>query len=323
MRTIILPRTHAIELTPLAPFNFDATFHKPAHFPSALEMWEPGKHWQAIRVGENLFGLRIESRGTISKPKVKVVIYYKKRITAEGIEFIKREIVWRFELDRDLREFNKLAREDTRFFSVFRRWVGMRNSSQHSLYELLIIAIVLQNATVRRTVQMMDTLLMTYGTKVIFDNKEIFAIWLPGELKRISEHALRKRRIGYRAKSIKRLSEDFTQKKIDESALRKLDKETTKRELMKLYGVGPETARILLFEAFHHWDAFDHIAPWQQKIYSRLFYRKPLVPANKIQDDIKKRYGKYAALAAHYIWEDVFWKRKHEKIPWLEKEIRL
>lgn len=25
----------------------------------------------------------------------------------------------------------------------------------------------------------------------------------------------------------------------------------------------------------------------------------------------------------NYIWEDVFWRRKHEHIEWLEKEIRL
>jgi 3-methyladenine DNA glycosylase/8-oxoguanine DNA glycosylase len=92
---------------------------------------------------------------------------------------------------------------------------------------------------------------------------------------------------------------------------------------MKLYGVGPETARILLFEAHHHYDVFDHIAPWQQKIYSQLFYKKPLVAADKIKNDIKKQYGRYSMLAVHYIWEDIFWKRKHQKIPWLEKEIRL
>jgi hypothetical protein len=28
-------------------------------------------------------------------------------------------------------------------------------------------------------------------------------------------------------------------------------------------------------------------------------------------------------LAVHYIWEDLFWKRKNEHIDWLEKLIRL
>lgn len=94
-------------------------------------------------------------------------------------------------------------------------------------------------------------------------------------------------------------------------------------ELVKLYGVGPETVRILLFEALHHCDTFDHIAPWQQKICTRLFYHQTDISADKIRADIQKQYGKYSMLAVHYIWEDIFWKRKHKHIAWLEKEIRL
>lgn len=30
-------------VSPVAPFNFDATFHKPAHFPSGDNFWELGK----------------------------------------------------------------------------------------------------------------------------------------------------------------------------------------------------------------------------------------------------------------------------------------
>jgi hypothetical protein len=28
-------------------------------------------------------------------------------------------------------------------------------------------------------------------------------------------------------------------------------------------------------------------------------------------------------LAVHYFWEDLFWRRKHEPVDWLEKLIRL
>ena len=93
---------------------------------------------------------------------------------------------------------------------------------------------------------------------------------------------------------------------------------------MKLYGVGPETARILLQEALHHYDIFEHVAPWQQKIYSRLLFNKELVPTERIIKYIKTNWKERASLAAHYIWEDIFWQRKHGKnIEWLEKEIRL
>ena len=36
-----------------------------------------------------------------------------------------------------------------------------------------------------------------------------------------------------------------------------------------------------------------------------------------------ERFGVYKQLAVHYIWEDLWWKRKNEHIPWLEKLIRI
>ena len=312
-------------IAPKAPFHFDGTFYKPSHFPNRLKLcdWESGKFWQSLRLGKDLYGLKIESAGTVASPKLKISIYSDKDFVKDETEKLEQEISWRFELDADLKEFNKMAKTDRRFYPVFKKWLGMRNTSQFALYELLIIAIVLQNATVRRSQQMLDALIDKFGRKLEFDKKELWAIWRPEELEKVSEQELRDLKIGYRAKFIKRLSQDFAFGKIDEGKIRHSDKESAKRELEKLYGVGPETARILLFEAFHHFDVFDHIAPWQQKIYSRLFYGKKSVPVATIRADILRRYGKYSMLAVHYIWEDIFWRRKNEKIPWLEKEIRL
>ena len=323
MKTQVLKNKKEFFISPTSPFHFDGTFHKPSHYPDNLTDWETGKYWQAIRIGKRLFGLKIENKGKTQKPKIKVSVFYDNKISASEHEKIKQEIIWRFDLNANLKEFNKLAKSDKRFYPIFKKWLGMRNSSAHNLYELLIIAVLLQNATVRRTVQMTDALLNNYGTKLKFDGKEIFAIWLPEAPNNVSEQELRDLKIGYRAKFIKRLSQDFAEGKIEEQKLRVLDQESARNELMKLYGVGPETARILLFEVCHQYNTFDHIAPWQQKIYSQLFYKKSLVPANKIRGDIKKQYGDYSMLAVHYIWEDIFWKRKHEKIDWLEKEIRL
>jgi 3-methyladenine DNA glycosylase/8-oxoguanine DNA glycosylase len=323
MKTNILKNKKELFIFPTSPFHFDGTFHKPSHYPDKLSDWESGKYWQTIRIGKRLFGLEIENKGKTQKPKIKVSVFYENKISKNEVEKIKQEIIWRFDLNADLKEFNKLAKSDKRFYPIFKKWLGMRNSSAHNLYELLIIAVLLQNATVRRTVQMTNNLLDKYGMKVKFDGKDIFSIWLPEKLNNASEQDLRDLKIGYRAKFIKHLSQDFAEGKIDEPKLRTLDQENAKKELMKLYGVGPETARILLFEVCHQYNTFNHIAPWQQKIYSRLFYEKPLIPTDKIRDDIKKQYGEYSMLAVHYIWEDVFWKRKNEKIDWLEKEIRL
>ncbi|MBI5221125.1 MAG: hypothetical protein HY978_04830 [Candidatus Liptonbacteria bacterium] len=312
-----------LNIYPAPPFHFDGTFHKPSHFPATTEDWEPGKFWQTIRLGNKLLGLKIEKGGFAAKPQIRVTVYSGKPIVSTELENIRRELIYRNELDNDLKQFRVLTARDKRFAPIFRRWQGMRNATSDSLYKLLIISVVLQNATVRRSVQMLTALLERYGDRVQFDKREFYAIWLPERMAGVGEDELRALKVGYRAKFIKRLSADMAAGLVDEQKLRGLDTDTIKKELLRLYGVGPETVRILLFEVFHRSDAFIHIAPWQQKIYSRLFYKKKLMPAARIQRDIQKQYGQYAMLAVHYIWEDIFWRRRHEHIPWLEEEIRL
>ena len=130
--------------------------------------------------------------------------------------------------------------------------------------------------------------------------------------------------MGYRAKLFIKVSETLIKEKINERELRKLSVEEAKEKLLKIYGIGPETARILLFAALHHYDIFEHVAPWEQKIYSKLLFNKKLVSTEKIIKYVKNKWGKWANLAASYIWEDIFWQRKQgKKIEWLEKEIRM
>ncbi len=261
-----LVNSKSFEIRPSRPFNFEGTFNKPSHFPSALDLWEEGRYWQPMRVNKRLFGLRIENKGTTDRPRLSVTVFYGKRISFAELESIRREIAWRFDLNADLDEFGKLVRDDKRFAPVFRKWLGMRTSTSHDLYGLLMISVFLQNTTVRRTTQMANAMLERFGTRLTFDSRTVLAMWLPEDIERHSEGELRSLKVGYRAKLIKRISKDFAEGRINEPRLRELDFQDAKTELMQIYGVGPETARILLFEALHDYGTFDHISPWQDKV---------------------------------------------------------
>jgi hypothetical protein len=39
--------------------------------------------------------------------------------------------------------------------------------------------------------------------------------------------------------------------------------------------------------------------------------------------ELNERYAGFRALAVRYFWEDLFWRRKHEPVDWLEKLIGL
>lgn len=322
METLELKNKKVIELQPKPPYNFDANFHKPSHFPSSDNEWEKGKYWITMVWHGKVLGLKFENKGTISKPKIKLHIYSKQKLPKDFLDSAIGEIIWRFNFDSDISEFGKEFNKDKVLGPIIKKWKGMKPVAANSLYETLIIYIVLQNAAVRRSVQMLENLFKKFGKKVQYDGKILSTFWEPKKMAKSSEQELRDLKVGYRAKFFTRLSEQFAKNEIDEFALRKADKDTIEEQMLQLYGIGPASVEYLLFEDFYSYDALQTIPPWEQKILSRLIFNKKLISDKKILNFFKK-FDNWKKLASNYIWEDVFWRRKHEHIEWLEKEIRL
>ena len=314
-----------LKIKPTKPFAFDPTFHKPDHFTSGDNYWEPDTRWQTWNWRGETLGIKFSNKGILENPLVKIKIYAQNKLTADFIDSLVEEIKYLYNFNLDLSDFYLTFGKDAFIGPILKKWRGMRPGHPSCLYDYLIIGIVLQNASVRRSIQMFGALLENYGTLLEFDDKKLWCFWSPGGLQKVSEDELRGLKVGYRAKSIKKLDDYFSRGLIDEKVLRTKDRETQMAELLKLYGVGPATVWYLLFDVFHHWDFFNHISPWEQKIYSKIFFNQNPenpVPVEKILKYFEK-FGKYKQLVVHYVWEDLFWKRKNEKIPWLEKEIRL
>jgi len=323
MKKLKLQKT--IRIRPLKPFSFDSTFHKPDHFTSGDNQYEKGIRWQTWNWQGKTLGIKFSNKGTVNNPLVEIKIYANKKLLNDFVSSLVEEIKYLYNFDYNLSDFYKTFKKDKFLSPILKKWCGMRPGHPSSLYEYLIIGMLLQNCSVRRSVQMFKSLLENYGTLLEFDGKKLWCFWTSGKLQKISETELRSLKIGYRAKSIKKLDDYFSQGLINEKELRTGGRERQMTELLKLYGVGPATVWYLLFDVFHHFDFFNHISPWEQKIYSKLFFDQD--PGNPVSVEklLKhfERYGKYKQLAVHYIWEDLWWKRKNKHIKWLEKEIRL
>jgi 3-methyladenine DNA glycosylase/8-oxoguanine DNA glycosylase len=313
------------DIIPTKPFHFDSTFYKPGHFVSGDTKWKSGKRWQTMLWRGERLGLIYEDAGTKAKPKVRVRVFSKKKLTSEFLEELKKEIVWRFNLDLDLAGFYKEVGKDPILESAIKRFYGLRPMSYCSLYEYLIVGIVLQNTVVRRSVSMLQNLFENYGTLLEYDRQKLWCYWEPKVLAKASEQKLRDLKMGYRAKSFIRVSEQFAREQIDESDLRQRTPQEQEEILLSLYGVGPATVGYIMFDSFHHWDHLKNISPWEQKIYTHIFFNrdhdKHLVPVSKMLKRFEK-WGRWKGLAVNYVWEEIWWKRRNEHIPWMEKEIR-
>jgi 3-methyladenine DNA glycosylase/8-oxoguanine DNA glycosylase len=324
-KPIELKYRQQIDLYPIAPYTFDTSLHKPDHFPTADNHWEPGVRWQTLRWQSLPLGLKFENGGTIEAPCIHLSIWSHTPLDSAFIDSLRQEIEYRLFLHLDLSDFIRRFGDDPQLGPIIARWRGMRPLNVSSLYEYLMIAIVLQNATVRRTVSMMQALYECYGTPLEYDGQQFYCSWEAHDLDNVPEDELRALKVGYRAKSILRVSQAFSAG-FDEIALRGRDHTEQRQALLGLYGVGPASAGYILSDVFHHLDEMDHISPWEQKIYSKLFFdadpEQP-VPVEQIMELFNQRFSGYRSLAVHYIWEDLFWKRKNENVPWLEKLIRL
>jgi 3-methyladenine DNA glycosylase/8-oxoguanine DNA glycosylase len=322
---VLLQQRWTAEFVPKPPFNFDATLHKPDHFPSADNAWQPGVRWQTMLWQDEPLGLKFEDRGTVERPRVSLTIWSRKKLSRLFRDGLLDEIDCRYGFQLDLAEFNRRFEDDPQLGPVIARWRGMKPLNVGSLYEYLVIAIVLQNATVRRSVNMMQALFETYGTRLTYDGRELHGFWPPAVMDRAAEEDLRALKVGYRARSLKRVSAAFVRGEVDEFELRNRSKEEQREALLALYGIGPASVGYILCDVFHHLDELNHISPWEQKIYSKLFFdRDPddPVPVDALLKAFE-RFGEYKMLAVHYIWEDLFWRGKHEPVEWLERLIRL
>ncbi len=91
-------------------------------------------------------------------------------------------------------------------------------------------------------------------------------------MEKSTEQEIRNLKVGYRAKFFRKITEQFVNKEINEFTLRKMPKEEVKKEMLKLYGIGPASVEYLLFEHFYFLDGLETIPPWEQKIMSILIF---------------------------------------------------
>ncbi len=321
--SMILDSAQSLTLRPAPPFDFAGTVFKPSHFPSSDAGYEAGIYRQTMRWGGEVLGLRLEDVGNATQPAVRLTVFAHTPLTADALAAVAAEVAHRFGLDRDLAPFHTALAGDELLGPVLARRGGMRVSAGVSLYEFPVTAVVLQNATVRRTVRMMEALFAAYGARAAYDGVELSAFWPPEALAAAPEEDLRALKVGYRAKTLRRQAAAFSSGEIDEAVLRTLTKDELKRRLLGLYGVGPASVSYLLFEVFHHYDALDYLPPWEQKIYSRLLFGEALVPPERILAEAGRCWGEWRMLAAHHLFEDLFWQHQAQPIPWLEELIRL
>ncbi len=312
-----------LELEPVPPFHFTGTVVKPSHFPTSDVAFDGRCQRRTLRLGGELLGIALRAAGTARRPRVHLALHARHRLPAALVAEVRDEVAFRLDLGTDLREFERSCGRDRLLAPVLERWRGMRVSAGQSLYEFLVITTVLQNTVVRRSVQMMAALFGRLGRRVSVDGIPLDGFWGPEELDARPEEELRALRLGYRARILKRQAAVLAGRPELETRWRALPTPALREELLGLYGVGPASVGYLAFELFKRHGHLEHVSPWEQLIFSRLLFDRERAAPRTILREAERRWGSWKMLAAHYLFEDLFWRHRARPIPWLADLIRL
>jgi len=144
-KAIKLKLQKTFKVKPTKPFAFDPTFHKPDHFTSGDNYWEPGISWQTWNWRGKCLGIKFSNKGTRKNPLVEIKIYAKEKLPENFSTSLIEEIKYLYNFDLDLTDFYKTFSKNEILAPILKEWRGMRPGHPSSLYEYLIIGIILKN----------------------------------------------------------------------------------------------------------------------------------------------------------------------------------
>jgi 3-methyladenine DNA glycosylase/8-oxoguanine DNA glycosylase len=305
IRELRCPTT--FKLTAIPPYDLLLTVQKPAGWSllTPFEISEDNTLWTVMRTpsGE-MFGLKLNSVGTVEKPEILCEVRSHKKLSANKRRGLLDTIAWILSLKEDIGQFYALAKHDLLVKSLVEDLYGMRRTKRLDIFPMLVLAVTLQMAPIKRSDQMMNLLIKEYGEKITFDGKEVSYWPSPEKIAAAEVRELEERcKLGYRAKVLKGIAEALCKGFPTLRELEKMSADEAKAKLMELKGIGEYSADIV---SPHPGFALDI---WSAKIFNMLLFReKPESPRDiipKLKKIAEDRWGKWRGYVFTYVLNDL------------------
>lgn len=169
------------------------------------------------------------------------------------------DTIWSFyfDMDTDYHEIKeKVDKEDTYMQNAISHGGGIRILRQE-LWETIITFIISQQNNIPRIKKCVELLCQNFGEKRYLSNGQTYFTFPdPEVLADLNLEELSNCNLGYRGRYILQTAKAISQQDVSLRMLKEMDYENSKKELMKLCGVGIKVAECVCLFALHHIDAF-------------------------------------------------------------------
>ncbi len=223
-----------------------------------------------------------------------------------------------FRLDDNLPQIISEISQDSLIEQSVQTFFGLRIVRQNP-WECLISYICATYKNIPAIKNMISELSKRLGERASFEAHEFHVFPGPDKLAEASLNELRRCRLGFRAKRVREAARMVTCNEIDFEALRKLDYETAKDELLPLPGVGNKVADCVLLFSLEKLEAFP-VDVWMKRVvqqhyrshFDEAFIKKiserrtlPRKHYDRIGSFARSYFGRYAGYAQEYLFHFV------------------
>lgn len=213
-----------------------------------------------------------------------------------------------FDLDRDYSTIFEMANSENIeiLTNASKIGKGIRILNQ-SRMEMLFSFIVSQNNNIPRIKGIIDKLCKNLGEKKEFLGQEYFAFPTVERMSEMDVSFYQEIGLGYRAKYIKSLADEIANG-FDVNVLEKLKTSELKKNLLKIFGVGPKVADCVALFGFHRSDSFP-VDTWIEKVYKEDL-KGQIKDRKKIAEYFVDRFKENSGYYQQYLF---YYKRLMEK----------
>ena len=190
------------------------------------------------------------------------------------------------------------------------RFPGLRLLRQDP-FQCYISFICSSNASIQNIKQMLKKITEKFGKRVMFDGHEFHTFPVAKKLANSSIVELLSCGLGFRAKYVKKASQDVLSGKINFNYLKKADYKTAKEMLLDVYGIGDKIADCILLFSLEKIEAFP-IDRWTlrilRKYYSDVFDESISKSITKkkyeiIHEKIVRHFGPFAGYSQQFLFK--------------------
>lgn len=236
-----MEKEYAFDLRAIPPYNFSLTVHKPAgwSWSTPKELFEVNTLWTTTRFKNNLIGIKLISIGTLMKPKIRCTLFSDEEFTDAEKSDLAIRLKRALRTEEDINEFYRIAKKDDILRDIIEDLYGMRTIGWQDLFPALILAVTLQMAPLKISIQMRDLLIENFGDEISFDGKTISYWPSPERIAETDIEELKERtKLGYRAQNLLSIAKTLTKGFPTMEELWTMPHEEVRKRLLTLRGIG-------------------------------------------------------------------------------------